>query len=246
MKNPTRCSNGGKKMKKLLTLACLLTAMQWQCFADTINWNTPITISTFGANATDPQIVIDPSGNSTSVWVENNVIKASHLPAGGSWGAITAISNTGASTPRIGIDTAGNVTAAWVENNVVSSATLPVNGSWSAESALSNSGASSVMLSVDSSGNAVAVWIRNGFVETAQKPFGGSWSTVSVLSSGGAESHPYVNIGPSGVIFAVWHSASTGPNVVAASKGSVGGSWGTSGNIIAVSPAQLHDYPKVV
>ncbi len=233
-------------MKKLLTLACLLTAIQWQCFASSINWNSPITISSNGVNASDPQIVIDPNGNSTSVWIESNTIKASHLPSGGSWSAVTSISNSGASTPKIGIDTAGNVTAVWLESGVVNSAVLPAGGSWSAETAVSNTGASSVWLSVDNTGNVVAAWIRNGFVEAAQKTFGGSWGTVSVLSSGGAETHPNVYIGSSGVIFAVWHSASTGSNIVTASKGSVGGSWGTAANIIAVSPALQHDFPKVI
>ncbi len=233
-------------MKKLLALTCLLTALQWHSFADTIHWNAPITVSTPNVNASDPQIVVDPSGNATSVWVENNIIQSSHLPSGGSWSALTSISSTGASTPRLGIDTAGNVTAVWLENGIVSSATLPAGGSWSAETAVSSSGASSVALSLDNSGNACAVWIRNGLVESAQKLVAGIWGTVSVLSTGGAETHPDVNIGPSGIIFAVWHSSASGSNIITAAKGSVGGAWGTPANIIAIAPALLHDFPKVL
>lgn len=234
-------------MKKLLTVLCLMTSLQWQqCFATTLTWTTPVTISTPGVNASDPQIMIDVNGNATSVWVENNFIQASHLPSGGSWGTITTISNTGASSPRLGVDTAGNVTAVWLESGVVSSATLPAGGSWSAETAISSSGASSLSTYVDASGNAVAIWVRSGFIETAQKPFGSSWGTVSRLSSIGSETSPDVFIGSSGTMFAVWHTVSSGADVIAYAKGSVGGSWGTSANVTTPLASAHYNYPKIV
>jgi hypothetical protein len=234
-------------MKKLLTVLCLMTSLQWQqCFASTLTWTSPVTISTPGVDASDPQIKIDVNGNATSVWVENNFIQASHLPSGGSWGTITTISNTGASSPHLGIDTAGNVTAIWLENGVVSSAALPAGGSWSAETAISSTGASSLSTYVDRSGNAVAIWVRGGFIETAQKPFGSIWGTVSRLSSTGVETSPDVFIGSSGTMFAVWHTVSSGADIIDYAKGSVGGSWGTSAHIITAAPALHHNFPKVV
>lgn len=233
-------------MKKLLTLACLMTSLQWQCFANTLNWSSPVSISTPNVNASDPQVAIDSNGNATSVWVESNIIQASHFPAGGSWGTITSISNTGASGPRVGIDSAGNLTAIWIENGVVSSATLPAGGSWSTETTISNTGASNASISVDNNGNAVAVWVRNGFIEASQKPFGSSWGNVSLLSSTGAETSPDVSIGANGTIIAVWHSVSSGADLVIYAKGSVGGSWGSQTSIIATTPAMHHNYPKVV
>ncbi len=233
-------------MKKLLTLICLSTMVQFLCHAD-ISWNLPAaTISTPGANATNPQIVVDTSGNATAVWIENGVIKASSQPAGGSWGTISTLSSSGASSVSLKIDGSGNATALWVETGVVKYSTLPAGGSWSAEASISNTGASSPVLHVDNTGDAVAVWTRNGYIESSQQPFGGSWSLVSQLSTNGAEDHPDVHIGGNGSIVAVWHSVVSGVDIVVSAKGSVGGSWGSPLNILAVTPAQHHGYPKVV
>ncbi len=234
-------------MKKLLTLGCLVTSLlQWPCHAQ-LNWSSPPTsISTSGVNASDPHVVIDQNGNATAVWAENGVIQTSSIPSGGSWGTITGISNSGASFPRIGIDSSGNVTATWVESGVVNSSTLPFGGSWSAETALSNSGASTPEIFIDSTGNAVAVWERNGYIESSQKPAGGSWSLVSMLSSVGAEDHPQVCIGGSGAIFAVWHSVSSGADIVVSAQGIVNGSWASPLNIVSASASLHHNYPRIV
>jgi hypothetical protein len=235
-------------MKKLLTLMCLVAALQATCHANPdIVWNLPAsTISTPGVNATNPRIVVDSSGNTKAIWLENAVVKASSQPFGGSWGAIQSLSGSGASSPKLQIDGSGNVTALWVENGVIEYSTLPFGGSWSAEAAISNTGASEPRLFVDNAGNAVAIWARNGYIESATKPFGGSWSLVNQLSTNGAEDNPDVYIGANGTIVAVWHSIVSGANLVYSAKGSVTGSWGAPLDMLAATPAASHNYPRVV
>jgi hypothetical protein len=231
-------------MKKFLILFFVigLFAKTW---CQDIVWATPTTISTTSLTASDPRVVMDPSGNVTAAWIENNLVTSSSLPFNGSWTAPTTLSVSGVTSVRLGVDSSGNVTALWIENGVVMYSTLPFGGSWSAEAAVSASGASSPQLAVDSTGNAVAVWIRNGFIESSTKLFGGSWNlTVSVLSNGTSDS-PQVAIGANGTVVAVWHSVITGSNVVVSATKTIAGSWGAAVNIIPATAAFTHTLPKV-
>jgi hypothetical protein len=115
-------------MKKLLTVLCLMTSLQWQqCFATTLTWTSPITISTPGVDASDPQIMIDTAGNVTAVWLESGVVSSATLPAGGSWSAETAISSTGASSLSAYVDSSGNAVAIWVREEFTASPKLQFN-----------------------------------------------------------------------------------------------------------------------
>ena len=235
-------------MKKLLLLFLFLICSMSHLKAQII-WGSPAEISTSGVTASDPSVVIDVNGNAAAVWVQNNLITASFQPVGMSWGSVSTLSGSTASSPQLGIDSTGNVTAIWVENGVVNTATMAAGtGSWSSESSISQSGASSPALAVDASGNAVAVWVRGGVIESSTRQlFAGTWSNVSQLTANTSSSSPSVAIGGNGTVVAVWSSVISGFETVISGVSSVSsGTWGTAFNIIGVSSAFTHNFPKVV
>ena len=232
-------------MNKKKILLLLLTLFSYTVYGDVV-WSVPTVISTALTNASDPHAMIDSNNNTTAVWIENGLIRASSLPSGGSWSAPVTISNAlnTASNPKLGLDSSGNVTAMWIENTQVVSATLPFGGSWSASTTISGSGASNLAFVVDASGNAVAVWARSGFIESSTRHLG-SWSLVSVLSLSNS-SNPTVAISSFGTAIAAWHSSSTGNDVITANILTLStNTWGTSKNVFSGTAAVFHNYPKI-
>ena len=236
-------------MKKIFALLFIIVSTQLLSRPD-LNWSSPpTTISSLGVNASDPSIVVDSNGNSTAIWVENNLIKSSVLPYNGSWSTAVTLSNINstASSPKMGIDASGTVVAAWIEEGIVKIATLPLNGSWSAATSISNAGASFPSLAVDATGNIVLAWVRNGFVETSTQLLGQSPSLVRMLSSNGNESDPHVSIGANGQVVAVWHSLTgSGNDAIYFAKSIITGSWGSSATVLPATSSMHHHYPHVV
>ncbi len=68
-------------MKKIWILIFTICAFS-RLLGDNINWSNPVTISTAGATASEPRVVIDVNGNATAVWSESSLVKASSQPAG--------------------------------------------------------------------------------------------------------------------------------------------------------------------
>lgn len=211
-----------------------------------LTWSAPQTISTALTDTSSPRAVVDSNNNITAVWVENNIIKARSLPSGGSWSTPVAISNVlnTSSNPTLAIDSGGNVTALWVENTTIKTATLPFGGSWSTSTSISDSGATYPSLAVDSSDNAVAVWNRNGFIESSTR-ISGTWSLVAVLSAANS-TFAHVAISDSGTALAAWHTLSGGADAIVTNLLTVSSNtWGTPKNVIPITAAHLHNYPKI-
>jgi hypothetical protein len=233
-------------MKKILCLLLAFCSLAGMVYGD-LSWNTPVTISDAGVNASDPHTIIDKSGNATAVWVENNVIMASYMPSGGSWATPSALSNISntASSPRLGIAGSGNVTAIWIESTQIESA-VQSGGTWSAEtSPISGTGASLPSLAVDSSGDVVAVWVRSTFIESATRK-SGTWSSVAVLSAANS-TNPNVAISSSfGQAIAAWQTITSGSTLIVTDILTVSSNtWAAAKNVFPASPAFLHNYPKV-
>jgi hypothetical protein len=236
----------GMCMKKILALFFAIVSVSQLRANPDVTWSTPVTLSTATVNSSDPQVVMDPSGNITAAWVENGFIKAATQPVGMSFNTPVQISSatSGATAPRLGVDPSGNVTAIWIENSGdVTAATLPFGGSWSAGTTVSSSTATTPVLVVDTSGNAIAIWARSGTIETATQLFGGSWGTVSMLSSSNSD-HPTLAVGGTTAV-AVWHNVLSGSDILQYSVLTVGGSWKTAANVFAISPGFSHNYPAV-
>ena len=241
-------SNLSKKgmMKNILYLILTFYTLTGNGYAD-IAWSAPTQISTSLTDASDPRIVIDKSGNSTAAWIEKNVIMSSSKPNNGKWSSPTAISNplNTSSSPKLAVDGSGNVTAIWIENSLIESATLPFGGNWSAEvSPISSSGVSKPVLTVDSIGNAVAVWVRNGYIESSTRK-SGIWSSVFIISNSNSD-NPHVSISDFGIAVAAWYSLVSGADSILSSTLTLSSNtWGTSLNVLALTPGLKHNYPKI-
>lgn len=211
--------------------------------AHEITWDSPTTLSASMVDASEPQIVMDSSGNVTVAWVESTIVKACNLPYGGSWGSVETLSSSGSSSPKLAVDASGNVYAVWVDSGVVKTSTMSSGGSWGAVTSLSSSGASSPAVAVAPSGDIVVVWERNGYIEAKTKLILGLWGLVSVLSSSGSD-HPDVAVGANGYAMVVWHTNGSN-DIIYSSAQILGGVWGAVKSLMAVSPEFKHDYPKI-
>lgn len=239
-----------KRNKITLFLFFILSLNSITAHAD-IAWSAPVTLSTSGVNASDPQIVVDSSGNATAAWVENNQIKVSTHPVNGSWGAATTLSNilNTALNPKLGVDSSGNLTAVWLENGaisgIVNSATTTA-GVWGVGTSISNAlgGASAPALSVDASGNAVAVWVRGGVIESNTRS-SGVWGVSATTLSGSSADSPQVAISANGTVIAIWHIVVSSADVIQSATKTLGGSWASAKSLFAGTAALKHNYPKV-
>lgn len=232
-------------MKKLFMMFVALLPLTQ--LMSQLTWDTPVSLSTVLVDASEPQIVMDLDGNQTAVWLESGVVMANVLPFGGSWGTAAAISSTTATTPKLVVDGSGTVTAIWIRSGVVEAKRLPLGGSWSSVTTVSASGASSPSIAVNPDGDIVVAWVRGGFIEASMRPDGGIFSLIpSVLSTSGSD-NPHVAIGVNGHILAVWHSDSTGADLVYSATAVIGGLWNAAKQITPASLAALdHNYPKAV
>lgn len=137
-------------------------------------WVPTADLSVEGNSGSNPQISVDPFGNTVAVWEyydgATDIIQGATLAANSSvWVPTTDLtaSGTTAFAPKVAVDSLGNAIAVWefdcCSNFSVQGARL-VSGSnvWIPTKALSASGEDSFSpnVAVDSSGNAVAVWIN--------------------------------------------------------------------------------------
>lgn len=212
--------------------------------ASDLVWNSPETLSAEMVDASEPQIVMDASGNITVAWVEGGFVMANYLPFQGSWSMAQVLSASGSSSPRLAVAGNGDVTAVWLEGDVVKTATA-ASGTWGAVTSLSSSGASSPLIAANAGGDLVSLWVRAGFIEAKSKLVAGSWSLVSTLSGANSD-HPDLAVGGDGTVIAVWHTIETGFSICKSSSlSAIGASWTTPKNIVQITPAYAFDYPKV-
>lgn len=239
-------------MKKLLIL--FLTTFSFShAMSSDMTWSSPTTLSTTNIDSSDPQVVIDGTGNITAVWIESGTLKSSSKLLSGSWTSAASLSGASASSPRLRVDTNGNVTALWAESGRIYSARLPFSGgnfgSWSSATAVSGIGgtATAPSLAVSPSGDAIAVWTRNGFIESATRLASlGIWGLASAISATGSDDNPSVAVSSNNsTLVAVWHAVVSSRDTLYYSTATVGGVWSPPASMLAVAPGLSHNYPKV-
>lgn len=114
------------------------------------NWGTPQIISDTTHSATNPSAAVDLNGNAIVAWFRydllgvnyfNVAVQSSYMISGGSWGALTTLSEEGYRNPaslmiKLAFDGGGNAVALW--NNSFDGATYdvqaamkPVRSEWS-------------------------------------------------------------------------------------------------------------------
>ena len=142
------------------------------------SWSSPVTLTPQGQYGTDPNIIIDSSGNAQAVWsLRDNslfflstfcIIQYSTMTPGGSWSTPTSLSESGqiANSPQISADSLGNSVAVWLRsdgsNYIVQASKKSGGGSWTSPVNLSAPGQDSYIPQISvRAGTAAAVWARS-------------------------------------------------------------------------------------
>ena len=229
--------------------AVLVGVVSAPALAATGSWSTPVNLSAAGANAQDPQIIVDAAGNAIAVWYRgdgsNDVVQTSSSRDGGvTWSTSEDLSPAGviAQNPQVSVDSTGNAIAVWKGWNagidVVQSRSSTDGGvTWSTPAAdiYSDGGtAFNPQISVAADGTAYAVWYRwngsNDIVQSAWSTDGGlTWSTPENLSTdGGTAIAPQISVDAEGTAIAAW-IRSDGSNFIVQSRSSSDGgvTWST-------------------
>jgi hypothetical protein len=213
------------------------------------DWQPPVNLSPIGEQASDPQVAVDPQGDTVVVWLRTDVttpiVQAAVRPAGGTWQPPIQLSATAdsASAPQLALDSQGNAVAIWLlsggTHTVVQVAERPVvSGVWQTAATVSNTGtnAGSPDLALDPQGNATAIWSDVDGVEAAERPAGGAWGNPAVVPGSVGGAGPRTAVDAQGDVAAVWNQTDGSGNIVAeAAVRPTGGTWQTP---VAISSSQ--------
>lgn len=203
-------------------------------------WLPPRDLSSQGADAVIPAVVVDPKGNALVAWAQalgsSWTVDVVERPPGGPWSAPYALSDPADHVGSPQLAAAGDsVVAVWEQydgkNLIVQAAVRNAKTrTWTAPTALSAAGrdAQTPQVAVDARGDAVAVWasvMESGWtVDAAYRPAGGSWQkAVPIQAPQQATAAPDVVIDAAGRAVAAWAStAGRGWRVRTATRGSDG------------------------
>ncbi len=212
------------------------------------HWSSSSEISSYGADAYNPQVATDSLGNAVAVWFQFDgsqySVQSAFLPHGGYWSTPANVSNFGvdATYPVVGIDGLGNAYAAWNQydgtNYTIETASLPFRGSWSYPTTVSNTGSNAYnpQIAVNGPGDVVVSWYYydgvNYIIQAAAQPFRGNWSTPANLSDNGENaSAAAIGIDSSGNAIAVWQIYNGTNYIIQSAHLPFGGAWSSPENI---------------
>jgi hypothetical protein len=186
------------------------------------SFQTPLTLTTDEAEAVDPEIGLDASGDAVAVWTqadgEDRRVAEALRPEGGSFGAAEEVSSAGgdAYEPMLAVSAGGGVIFTWVRESLegfllAQASTSAVGGGFSAPIDLSESGFNALgpVPAIDSGGAATVVWKRldgsNYIAQGTNLTAAGAPAPPANLSSPGSDAvAPTVARDGAGDATAVW------------------------------------------
>lgn len=151
-----------------------------------------------------PELAVNENGTAIVVWQvapsqdagSPYQVESASRPAGGSWGAASAVSPVVPQTwsPQVALDGAGNATAVWEEgssanNYHIHAATQLAGGAWSGSIQIEPMNwyvAGQTSVAADAAGNVTASWVVEDadgamLIHAATRPAGGSWGAPANL-----------------------------------------------------------------
>ena len=205
-------------------------------------WSEPVTLSTAGADAWDPQVAIGPHGMAVVAWRQadgtGHQVQATTRVAYGPWSSPVTLSTVGGDAwdPRVAVGSDSTATVVWSQsdgsNERVQATTRALNGSWSSPVTLSEAGedARNPQVAVGSDGAATAVWHGSDGgsdrIQASSRPAKGVWSTPATLTTvSGNVYDPQVAVDPDGMVTAVWSWWSGDYGQVQTASQPPGGTW---------------------
>jgi PKD domain len=220
-------------------------------------WSESVELSDGDGEAASPQIVVDPQGEITAVWVLNTgsrsdgVIQSKTRPASGEWSAepVDVSGENGlASVPRIAVDAQGDATVVWQQRDIPAAngfyifvqTAHRVDGTWSDPLSLTREDWLSTKpeLTADPQGNVTAIW-RTGepgtatrYLQVRSRSAAGSWGAPFDLVTKSGLSEPgesdlQLAADPQGNVTAIWTAWSAPTYVVRSARLPFGGTWST-------------------
>ena len=178
------------------------------------------------ANATEPQVAVDGSGNGMAVWRQYDgnyrSVWANRYEAGSGWGTATPIEavSGNSSYPQIAMDRDGNAIAVWGRYddgpNSIWSNRYEVDSGWGDPTLIETDDgeAYSPQIAIDRSGNAIAVWSavwsqddgRDSGILSNRYVVGSGWGATTLIEINNTEhaADPHIVVDGSGNAIAVW------------------------------------------
>jgi predicted enzyme related to lactoylglutathione lyase len=187
---------------------------------------TAVLVETNTGSASNPQIVIDSSGNAIAIWSQYDgayfsIYSNRYTASTGTWGSATLVEmNSGdANIPQITLDSSGNAVAIWTQfdvhhNGIYANHYSVSTGTWGSVVSLDTNitwGAEHPKIVMNSSGNAIAIWSQydgtfRSIYASHYTAATGLWGTAALIETNIGEARiPKVAIDPSGNAVAVWH-----------------------------------------
>lgn len=210
-------------------------------------WSSPVTLSTAGEDAWDPQVAVGSRGTAVAVWSRSDGpsdrVQATTRAPNGSWSTPVTLSETGGDAlhPQVAVDPNGAATVVWRlsdgGSDRIQAASLASGEDWSTPSTLSDESwdddrppdVYEPQVSVDPDGMVTVVWGSQNCcrsrVQASSRARGGMWSAPATLSEFDDAESARVAAGPGGKAIVVWRAAGIlGGRVMAASR-KPDGSW---------------------
>jgi hypothetical protein len=171
-----------------------------------------------------PDLAVNEAGTAVVDWTAATTfggtsyqIYSSTRPAGGSWGAATAVSPVMAQGGSTGVvlDGLGDATALWQQGTTIDSSTRPAGGAWSSPAIIETASlVGPSFVASDAPGNVTAVWAvtANGVtsVHAATRPAGSSWGAPVNVGTCSSTCAPILAAARDGSIAVVgWSPGST-------------------------------------
>ncbi len=165
-------------------------------------WEAPALVSQPGEEGGNPQVALDAKGDALVAWrgfeEEEEFVRASYRPQGGSWSEPVNVSTAGehVESLRDAVDPEGNAIVAWAGSSggydIAHAAFKPADGSWETPVELSTGGnAFPSDIVFDTSGNAALIWQRwdgtTDLIQAAYRPAGEEWESAVDLSEEGKQ-----------------------------------------------------------
>ena len=207
-------------------------------------WSEPVDLSAAGEDASEPQLAIDPGGDTVAVWKRlegtDMIAQAASRPAAGAWGSARNLSEAGgdADGPQVAVDLGGSAVAVWSRTvggmGTVESAQMTSEGQWGQAVEITGAGEDATEPQVaTAAGRAIALWTLGGAgpytsIQSSEMAAGGPWRPAENLTQPGLTQtvvSSQVALDPNGNAAAAWARSAASPTVIEGRIKPAGGAW---------------------
>ncbi len=151
-------------------------------------FTSTVNLSPSAADASSPDVAIDPAGRATAVWLRADHVESRFLTAGGALdGGVDDVSDIAetVSFPSVALDAGNTAVVVWTGGSLTKAAWRASRASFGSPQTISPPGDSNALPRVvtNATGDAIAIWSQGLVtVQAATRPAGGSFGGVVDIS----------------------------------------------------------------